>query len=149
MSDDKLRAYTKLHSNAAAGAETQTVFAATVILLRDSAQGMETLMLRKNSKIAFGGMGVFPGGRIDDANNLETIFAPLVDSALTEPAPQGNCGLSTPEVQARAAAECGRLGGGACRIRDLFTPARASDDQLGVEECCPTRSLASSAERCR
>lgn len=39
--------------------------AATVVLLRDGADGMETLMLRKNSKIAFAGMWVFPGGRID------------------------------------------------------------------------------------
>lgn len=40
--------------------------AATVILLRDTRAGPETLMLRKNSKIAFGGMWVFPGGRVDD-----------------------------------------------------------------------------------
>jgi 8-oxo-dGTP pyrophosphatase MutT (NUDIX family) len=40
--------------------------AATVILLRDTADGPETLMLRKNSKIAFGDMWVFPGGRVDD-----------------------------------------------------------------------------------
>lgn len=39
--------------------------AATVVLLRDGADGMETLVLRKNSKIAFAGMWVFPGGRID------------------------------------------------------------------------------------
>ncbi len=39
--------------------------AATVILLRDGGGGPEVLMLRKNSKIAFGGMWVFPGGRID------------------------------------------------------------------------------------
>jgi 8-oxo-dGTP pyrophosphatase MutT (NUDIX family) len=39
--------------------------AATVVLLRDAEPGLETLMLRKNSKIAFGGMWVFPGGRID------------------------------------------------------------------------------------
>lgn len=39
--------------------------AATVILLRDGAAGLETLMLRRDSKIAFGGMSVFPGGRID------------------------------------------------------------------------------------
>jgi len=36
--------------------------AATVIVLRDGVDGPETLMLRKNSKIAFGGMWVFPGG---------------------------------------------------------------------------------------
>lgn len=39
--------------------------AATVILLRDGEAGLETLMLRRNSKIAFGGMSVFPGGRLD------------------------------------------------------------------------------------
>lgn len=40
--------------------------AATVVLLRDRADGLEALMLRRNSKIAFGGMWVFPGGRVDD-----------------------------------------------------------------------------------
>ena len=44
------------------------VAAATVILVRDGPGGIETLMLRRNSKIAFGGMWVFPGGRIDDAD---------------------------------------------------------------------------------
>lgn len=39
--------------------------AATVVLLRDGPAGIETLMLRKNSRLAFGGMWVFPGGRID------------------------------------------------------------------------------------
>ena len=40
--------------------------AATVVLVRDGETGLETLMLHKNSKLAFGGMWVFPGGRIDD-----------------------------------------------------------------------------------
>jgi 8-oxo-dGTP pyrophosphatase MutT (NUDIX family) len=40
--------------------------AATVVLLRDGPDGLETLMLRRNSKLAFaGGAWVFPGGRID------------------------------------------------------------------------------------
>jgi 8-oxo-dGTP pyrophosphatase MutT (NUDIX family) len=40
--------------------------AATVVLLRDGADGIETLMLRRNSKLAFaGGMWVWPGGRVD------------------------------------------------------------------------------------
>ena len=40
--------------------------AATVVLVRDGEDGIELLMLKKNSKIAFGGMWVFPGGKIDD-----------------------------------------------------------------------------------
>lgn len=45
---------------------SEMVEAATVILLRDGEQGLETLMLRRNSKLAFaGGMWVFPGGRVD------------------------------------------------------------------------------------
>ena len=40
--------------------------AATVVLLRDGVDGLETLMLHRNSKLAFaGGAWVFPGGRID------------------------------------------------------------------------------------
>lgn len=50
--------------------EGEGIPAATVIPLRDASRAeggtaLEVLMLRKNSKIAFGGMWVFPGGRID------------------------------------------------------------------------------------
>lgn len=39
---------------------------ATVILLRDAGDSLETLLLRRNSQLAFhGGAWVFPGGRID------------------------------------------------------------------------------------
>lgn len=44
---------------------SEPVPAATVVLVRDGDGGLETLMLRRNSKIAFGGMWVFPGGRVD------------------------------------------------------------------------------------
>jgi 8-oxo-dGTP pyrophosphatase MutT (NUDIX family) len=48
---------------------TGSVFpAATVVLVRDHDGAVETLMLRRNSKIAFGGHWVFPGGRIEDAD---------------------------------------------------------------------------------
>jgi len=47
---------------------SKPVNAATVVLLRDTTAGLETLMLRRNPKIAFGGMWVFPGGRVDDAD---------------------------------------------------------------------------------
>jgi 8-oxo-dGTP pyrophosphatase MutT (NUDIX family) len=45
--------------------ETPAIPAATVILLRNSDRGVETLMLHRTSKVHFGGMWVFPGGRID------------------------------------------------------------------------------------
>ena len=45
---------------------SEMVEAATVVLVRDGDSGLETLMLRRNSKLAFaGGMWVFPGGRVD------------------------------------------------------------------------------------
>lgn len=43
--------------------------AATVILVRDSAQGPEYLMVQRGENLAFaGGALVFPGGRVDDAD---------------------------------------------------------------------------------
>jgi 8-oxo-dGTP pyrophosphatase MutT (NUDIX family) len=43
--------------------------AATVAVLRDGDHGLETLLLRRSSKLAFhGGAWVFPGGRIDDGD---------------------------------------------------------------------------------
>jgi|TARA_B100000959_G_scaffold287121_1_gene369477 8-oxo-dGTP pyrophosphatase MutT (NUDIX family) len=49
---------------------TELIPAATVIVMRDGDGGLEVLMLRRNSKIAFGGMWVFPGGRIDDTDTI-------------------------------------------------------------------------------
>ena len=50
---------------------SEAVEAATVILLRDAADGIETLMLRRNSKLEFaGGMWVFPGGRVDPEDRI-------------------------------------------------------------------------------
>lgn len=47
---------------------------ATVVLLRDNAEGeAEILMLKKNSKITFGGMWVFPGGKIDAEDATDVV----------------------------------------------------------------------------
>jgi 8-oxo-dGTP pyrophosphatase MutT (NUDIX family) len=49
------------------GEAPEAVPAATVVLLRDAPEGgVETLMVRRSSKLEFaGGMWVFPGGRVD------------------------------------------------------------------------------------
>ncbi len=39
--------------------------AATVVLVRDIDGALETLMLRRNAAVTFGGMWVFPGGRVE------------------------------------------------------------------------------------
>jgi 8-oxo-dGTP pyrophosphatase MutT (NUDIX family) len=43
--------------------------AATVVLIRDGSDGIEALMLHRNPRIGFGGMWVFPGGRIEAADS--------------------------------------------------------------------------------
>lgn len=44
----------------------ESVEAATVVFLRDGEDAVETLLLRRNSKLGFaGGAWVFPGGRVD------------------------------------------------------------------------------------
>jgi len=58
--------------------------AATVVLLRDGADGVETLMLRRNSKLAFaGGAWVFPGGRIDPEDYPGGAVSDDADAVLT------------------------------------------------------------------
>ena len=67
---------------------TEPIPAATVIPIRDSAGGLEVLMLRRNSKIAFGGMWVFPGGRVDpedcDTSNPDDDLAAARRAAVRE-----------------------------------------------------------------
>jgi 8-oxo-dGTP pyrophosphatase MutT (NUDIX family) len=58
--------------------------AATVVLLRDGADGVETLMLRRNSKLAFaGGAWVFPGGRIDPEDYPDGVVSQDDEAVLT------------------------------------------------------------------
>jgi 8-oxo-dGTP pyrophosphatase MutT (NUDIX family) len=67
--------------------------AATVVLLRNAADGVEALMLRRDSKLAFaGGMWVFPGGRVDpedfpagaDRDDPDSLFAAARTAAVRE-----------------------------------------------------------------
>jgi len=45
--------------------------AATVVPLREERDGLEVLLLRRNSRGAFGGMWVFPGGKVDQADSVQ------------------------------------------------------------------------------
>jgi len=72
----KLTNWVSSRSNEPSGAEAAP--AATVVLLRDGDNGLEVLLGRRSSKLAFhGGAWVFPGGRIDpedyadDPNDLD------------------------------------------------------------------------------
>ena len=44
---------------------SEPIPSATVVLLREANDTIEVLLLKRNSKIAYGGMWVFPGGKID------------------------------------------------------------------------------------
>lgn len=59
---------------------SELIPAATVVLLREDPQP-EVLMVHKSSKIAFGGMWVFPGGRIDPEDYSDGAGTGDVDTA--------------------------------------------------------------------
>jgi 8-oxo-dGTP pyrophosphatase MutT (NUDIX family) len=60
--------------------------AATVVLLRDGPDGLETLLLRRNTRLVFaGGHWVFPGGRIEPSDLDGTDTAARL-AALDDPA---------------------------------------------------------------
>lgn len=53
--------------------------AATVMLVRDTSDGLEVFMLRRTLQAVFaGGMYVFPGGRVDDADHADEL-EPICD----------------------------------------------------------------------
>lgn len=61
---------------------SELIPAATVIPVRNGPDGVETLMLRRNSKLEFaGGMWVFPGGRVDPADRRDDDADELVAAA--------------------------------------------------------------------
>src|SRR5438270_9852515 len=59
--------------------------AATVMLVRDTAAGMEVFMLRRNfDSVGWGGLYLFPGGAVDEADrhaDLEAVCRGRSDAA--------------------------------------------------------------------
>ena len=81
----------------------ELVAAATVVLLRDAPGGLETLMMRRSSKLSFvGGMWVFPGGRVDDgdypADQPHDIFAASRAAAVREAAEEADLFIAADDL---------------------------------------------------
>jgi 8-oxo-dGTP pyrophosphatase MutT (NUDIX family) len=67
---------------------TEVRDAATVVLLRDGADGIEAWLLTRVAAMAFaGGMTVFPGGRVDDADTT----LPVTDAEVARVAARFEC----------------------------------------------------------
>lgn len=85
--------------------------AATVMLLRDGADGLEVFMLQRTLSAAFArGQYVFPGGRVDDADHGED-FEPICD------------GLDDAAASARLGLDHGGLAWYVAAIRECFEEA--------------------------
>ncbi|WP_419925988.1 NUDIX hydrolase [Candidatus Poriferisocius sp.] len=81
----------------------ELVAAATVVLLRDTPGGLETLMVRRSSKLSFvGGMWVFPGGRVDDgdypAGRPDDVLAASRAAAVREAAEEANLVIAVEDL---------------------------------------------------
>lgn len=75
--------------------------ASTVVILRDSEQGIEVLMVRRNPDLKFmGGAWVFPGGRVDksDIDSSSDLSAAIVKSAVREVKEETNLDLNSDDI---------------------------------------------------
>lgn len=83
MRADRMRAWAERLGPASSEPGTETIPAATVVLLRDGAEGIEALVLLRNSKLAFaGGMWVFPGGRVDAGDRVSAEPPDRIDDVI-------------------------------------------------------------------
>lgn len=88
-------------------ADAQMRLAATVVLLRDSERGYEVFMMKRASRMDFGGLHVFPGGKVD-INDAHGAMA-------------AHCsGLTDVEASARLGMKEGGLAYWVAAIRECF-----------------------------
>jgi 8-oxo-dGTP pyrophosphatase MutT (NUDIX family) len=157
--------FTKWARSAQDAPPAPIVAAATVILLRDAPDGIETLMLRRDSRLAFaGGMWVFPGGRVDPGDwpddpddvatagrnaavreaaeeaGLEVDVAALVPFAHWTPPPEAPKRFSTQFFVAPAPSGAVTIDDGEIRDHMWVSPAGAlrRRDALEIELAPPT-----------
>lgn len=129
--------------------------AATVVLLRDGASGLETFLLQRNGATAFGpGNYVFPGGRVDEADaGLQSYCDGLDDAEASRRIGVARGGLVFWVAAVRECfEECGLLlatdATGAPPARDLAKDRAAlNNGSLDFDDLCRTAGLRLSADR--
>jgi 8-oxo-dGTP pyrophosphatase MutT (NUDIX family) len=103
---------------------TPPLDSASVVLLRDSAQGLQVLLLRRHqASNVLGGAYVFPGGKLDTADQSPTLLAQLSQDVATL-----HQRLAEPELGAQRAA-----GLFVAAIREAFEECRILLGQNGSE----------------
>ncbi len=115
------------------------IAAATVLLLRDTNPGVEVLMLKRNSKIAFGGMWVFPGGRVDADERTSDELASARAAAVRETHEEVGLVLPINDLvtwshwQPPAAADMVTKGGPLRRFSTWFFAAPAPEGDVAID----------------
>ena len=103
---------------------TPPLDSASVVLLRDSAQGLQVLLLRRHqASNVLGGAYVFPGGKLDQADQSPALLAQLSQDAATL-----HHRLAEPELRAERAA-----GLFVAAIREAFEECRILLGQNGSD----------------
>lgn len=109
---------------------------ATIILVRETSGHLETLLLRRNSKIAFhGGAWVFPGGRIDPEDHApgepENMLAAARRAAVRES--QEEAGLTVPHDDMILVAHWTTPEGQPQRYSTWFFLTAATDEAVQID----------------
>lgn len=120
--------------------EDELIPSATVLLLRDGRDSIEVLMLRRNSKIAFAGMWVFPGGKVDPHEMVAgDDFASARLAAVREAREETELVVNSSELIAWShwqppLTPAVKMGGPRRRFRTWFFVARAPEGLVVIDD---------------